>query len=80
MKLTTNHAASSYGIPVFVDGGRAMNYAAGFHTLRKSGFSVKDIAKLTGSSTRTVEGWLQGRAPSTDVLLKLMHNLNRRLK
>ena len=73
MKLTTNHSASSYGVPVFIDGdGNPMNYAPALRQLRKDkGWSVSDLADQVGVSARTVEGWEQGRLPSKPALIIL---------
>lgn len=73
MKLTTNHSASSYGVPVFLDGdGNPMDYAPALRQLRKDkGWSVSDLADQVGVSARTVEGWEQGRLPSKPALIIL---------
>lgn len=70
MKLTTNHSMSSYGIPIFVDAeNNPMDYAPALRQLRKEkGWSVADLANECGVSTRTVEGWEQGRLPSVPAL------------
>ena len=70
MKLTTDHAQSSYGIPIFVDSdNRPLDYADGFRQLRQErGWSTERLADLVGVSYRTVEGWEQGRMPSTTAL------------
>lgn len=75
--LTTNHSSSSYGIPVFLAGRQAMDYADGFQALRKErGWTVAALAELCGVSARTVEGWEQGRHPRTDALLRLMSTID----
>jgi DNA-binding transcriptional regulator YiaG len=73
MKLTTNHSASSYGVPVFLDGaGNPMAYAPALQQLRKEkGWSTTDLAEQVGVSARTVEGWEQGRMPSKPALIIL---------
>lgn len=73
MKLTTNHRASSYGVPVFLDGdGNPMDYAPALRQLRKEkGWSTADLAAQVGVSARTVEGWEQGRLPSNTALIIL---------
>ena len=73
MRLTTDHSASSYGVPVFVDGdGNPMDYADGLRQLRKAkGWSTADLAEQVGVSARTVEGWEQGRMPSKPALIIL---------
>lgn len=73
MKLTTDHSASSYGVPIFVDeNNQPIGYADGLRQLRKSkGWSVADLADRCGVSARTVEGWEQGRMPSKPALILL---------
>lgn len=78
MKLTTNHSASSYGVPVFLDGdGNPMDYAPALRQLRKDkGWSVAYVAGLCGVSKRTAEGWEQGRLPSNSALIALSQFIN----
>lgn len=66
MKVTTNHAASSYGQPVIIgDDGGVMDYPEGIKEIRRrKSLSVQDLADRCGVSRRTVEGWEQGRLPS----------------
>jgi ribosome-binding protein aMBF1 (putative translation factor) len=73
MKLTTEHSASSYGMPVFVDDdNQLVDYADGLRQTRKAkGWSVADLANEVGVSPRTVEGWEQGRMPSKPALIIL---------
>lgn len=73
MKLTTDHSASSYRLPVFVDSeGNAMDYPNGLRALRKERkWTVADLAEQLGASPRTVEGWEQGRMPSKAALILL---------
>lgn len=71
MKITTNHAISSYGIPVILDddGTTVMDYAEGVKKLRNQlNLSTQDLADHCGVSRRTVEGWEQGRPPSAAAL------------
>ena len=77
MRLTTDHSASSYNIPVFVDDeNNPMDYADGIRELRrlKGWKNVQALADHCGVSARTVEGWEQGRMPSQPAL-KLMSML-----
>lgn len=73
MKLTTDHSASSYGMPIFVDDENSpLDYADGLRLIRKSkGWSVAEMAEQLGVSARTVEGWEQGRMPSKPALIIL---------
>ena len=70
MKVTINHSASSYGVPVILsDDGAVMDYAAGIKAIRAQiGMSTDDVAAHCGVSRRTVEGWEQGRMPTTAAL------------
>ncbi len=80
MQLTTNHPSSSYNIPVFVDGGNnPLDYADGIKHFRKlNGFkTAADLAEKLGVSTRTVQGWEQGRMPSKIALKFMMELLER---
>ena len=73
MRLTTDHSASSYGVPVFVDdNNQVLDYADGLRKLRKTkGWSTAKLAEQLGVSARTVEGWEQGRMPSKPALIIL---------
>ncbi|MDD3310974.1 helix-turn-helix transcriptional regulator [Pseudodesulfovibrio sp.] len=73
MRLTTNHSASSYGIPVFVDeDGQVLDYKDGVRRLRRErGWSTADLAERIGTSPRTVEGWEQGRMPNRPALMMM---------
>jgi DNA-binding transcriptional regulator YiaG len=78
MKVTTDHSASSYGQPVILDDhGQVMDYAPGIKAIRdKTGLSVQALADACGVSPRTVEGWEQGRMPTTaalNVMSELLH-------
>lgn len=70
MKVTTNHPASSYGVPVILnDRGAVMDYAPGIKAIRaKAGLTTQALADLCGVSRRTVEGWEQGRMPTVAAL------------
>ena len=71
MTITCNHSSSSYGQPVILnDSGMVMDYWTGIKALRaKLGLSVQDLATECGVSKRTVEGWEQGRMPTTQALI-----------
>lgn len=76
--LTTNHARSSYNIPVFVDSdtGEVIDYPDGFRILRKErGWSTTELAEKLGVKRRTVEGWEFGKNPSTTALRLLQKML-----
>ena len=79
VKVTCDHAASSYGIPVILDDrGLVMDYGPGIKAARTQlGFSVAQLAETCGVSERTLNGWEQGRMPSTaalNVLEKLLRH------
>jgi DNA-binding XRE family transcriptional regulator len=62
LNITTDHPASSYGLPVFIINNQAIDYADGVKLFRQlNKLSTRDLAKLCGVSPRTVEGWEQGR-------------------
>jgi DNA-binding XRE family transcriptional regulator len=73
MQITTDHPASSYGLPVILDdGGQPMDYADGIRAIRaRLGLSTRQLAAACGVSHRTVENWEQGRLPSRPSLLLL---------
>lgn len=75
MQITTNHSASSYGQPVILDDdGSVMDYAPGIKAIReKLSLSTQDLADQCGVSRRTVEGWEQGRMPTTNALIVMGH-------
>lgn len=70
MKITTSHSDSSYGQPVILsESGEVMDYAPGIKAIReKLSLSTQDLAEKCGVSSRTVEGWEQGRLPSAAAL------------
>lgn len=75
MRVTTNHAASSYGQPVILaEDGSVMDYGPGIKAIReKLSLSTQDLADQCGVSRRTVEGWEQGRMPTTNALIVMAH-------
>jgi DNA-binding transcriptional regulator YiaG len=78
MKITCNHSASSYGVPVIIgDAGQVLDYGAGIKALRaKLKLSTHDLAEKCGVSRRTVEGWEQGRMPDAAALNVMSQLLN----
>lgn len=70
MKITCEHSASSYGLPVILgDDGKVMDYAPGIKALRaKLDLSTQQLADKCGVSRRTVEGWEQSRTPEAAAL------------
>ena len=77
MTITTDHPASSYGIPVILDdSGNPMNYAAGIKAVRKRlKLSRAQLAALVNSSPRTVERWEQGLNPAPTNALNVLADL-----
>lgn len=65
MRVTIDHAASSYGQPVILgDDGRVMDYAPGIKAARaRLGLTARELADKLGVSERTVNGWEGGRMP-----------------
>jgi len=74
--LTTDHAASSYGRPVFVDEEDGLlEDAEGVRRLRREiGWSRAQMGEEMGVSSRTVEGWEQGR-PISGPAIRLLRQL-----
>lgn len=70
MKITCDHSASSYGIPVIIgDSGDVMDYALGIKLFReKLNLSTSELGSACNVSRRTVEGWEQGRMPDAAAL------------
>ena len=70
MKITTNHPASSHGIPVILDDyGQPMDLSHGIIAfMAVTQTSAKCLANKCGVSIRTVEGWRQGRQPKANAL------------
>lgn len=70
MKITHDHPASKYGMPVILDDdGSVMDYGAGIRAIRdRLDLSTRDIAAIVGGSPRTVEGWEQGFMPRAQAL------------
>ena len=69
LQLTTDHSASSYGVPVFVRGRELLDYAPGIRALRETlALTQRELAERCGVSRRTAEGWEQGRMPSVQAL------------
>lgn len=80
MRITTDHAASSYGIPVILnDEGQVMDHAPGVQAVRRHlGLSTAELGAACGKSRRTVEGWEQGRHMVPTAALLVMAGLLRR--
>lgn len=76
MKITIEHPASSYGMPVILNYvGQVMSYKEGIKTLRRSkGLSVQQLGAICGVSHRTVQGWESGKLPSA-AAMNAMSNL-----
>jgi AraC-like DNA-binding protein len=61
VRITTQHARSSYGFPVILDDrGRVMDQIPGLTlALERLGWSRAALAEKCGVSPRTVEAWFQ---------------------
>jgi hypothetical protein len=70
MKITLDHPASSYGIPVILNAkGEVMDYAEGIRTIRRNlALSTKALGAMCNVSHRTVESWEYGSVPSAAAL------------
>ncbi|HRW57947.1 MAG TPA: hypothetical protein P5185_09335 [Oscillospiraceae bacterium] len=71
MRVTCDHSASSYGIPVILDDdGAVMDYAAGLTAvLQRLGWSRERAAIAAGyKSARSIEKFWQGVPPSAQLL------------
>lgn len=72
IKITTDHATSSYGIPVILIDGAVADYAPALRQIRKfADLNTTDFGAVLGVSGRTVEGWEQGRMPDVRALYAL---------
>lgn len=73
MRITTDHAASSYGLPVILDDDdQLMDCAEGIREIRRRlDYSTDRLAEACSVSRRTVEGWEQGRPPSAAALASM---------
>ena len=80
MRITTDHPASSYGMPVILDDDDTpLDYAPGVKAVRsRLGLSVAQLAEACGKSRRTAEGWEQGRMPPAEALNVMAGLLERR--
>jgi DNA-binding XRE family transcriptional regulator len=78
MRITTEHATSSYGLPVILDDdGHPMDYAPGVRAVRRAlGMSTTELGSVVGKSRRTVEDWEQDRYnPPAEALYVLAAHL-----
>lgn len=77
MRVTTDHASSSYGIPVILgDDGKPLDFGPGVRAVRdKLGFTAKQLAGHCGVSVRAVNSWEQGWRPVPAAALNVMSDL-----
>ncbi len=78
MTITTNHTASSYGLPVILDDvGKVMDYADGIREARKRlGWTQAEAAEAAGKSVRSVKLYeAGGQAPPAEYLNVLFDSL-----
>lgn len=71
MRITTDHARSSYGVPVILDdNGNVMDYPDGVRAaVARLGWSRQELADRTGRNLRSVERWFhKGNRPDVAVL------------
>ena len=73
IRLTTDHSASSYGMPIFVDEkNNPLDYGVGLKQVAKDqGWTTKQLAEKLGVESPTIHNWYQGRRmiPKTALLL-----------
>lgn len=79
MTITTQHASSSYGIPVILDDdGNVMDYEPGIKSVRaRLSLTQAELAEKCGVSPRSVQGWEQGRDRVPAAALNVMSDLLR---
>ena len=85
MKLTTDHPASSRGVPVFISGETVLDYSVAIKDLlriisQRSGHyhipkARKELSEAIGFSVRTIQGWEDGRKPSVSALIAMQKSL-----
>lgn len=64
IKITTQHSASSYGIPVCLVDGELVNDSAGIRAcMDKLGWGRLETAEKTGKSLGSIDNYLYGRLP-----------------
>jgi len=70
MRVTTDHPASIYGVPVIIDrAGNVMDYAPGIKAIREYlSLSVEELAQKCGVSKSTAYNWQSGRMPECAAL------------
>ena len=77
MKVTTNHPASHYGVPIILNNrGDVIDYDEGVKAIRRAyGLSTADLGSRCGVSSRTVENWEQGRRAVPASALNVMADI-----
>ncbi len=65
MKITIDHPASRFGLPVILgDTGDVLSYKLGIALAQfKLGLTTRELAKALNVSVRTVHGWHAGKTP-----------------
>jgi len=64
IKITTNHPASSYGIPVCLVDGELVEDDLGLKAcLKSTGWTRGDLAKASGKSLDAINSYASGRLP-----------------
>lgn len=65
MTVTTNHPASSYGVPVILnDEGELVDYPEGIKAIfKRLGWRYKDAQEATNKKRRMVQGYVSGDYP-----------------
>ncbi len=77
MKITLDHPASSYGVPVILNAkDEVMDYAEGVRAIRRNlALSTKALGAMCGVSHRTVESWEYSVGVPSAAALNVMSRL-----
>lgn len=61
--VSLDHAASKFGMPVFVRDGQELSQSEGLGDwMKERELDRSDVARITNRSEATVRGWLYGRS------------------
>lgn len=74
MRITTNHPASSYGLPVILDDdGQVMDYGPGLKAVRKRlGWTQVELGVRTNKSIQSVKKYESGEIPTPAEVLNVL--------
>lgn len=76
MRITTDHPASSYGVPVILDdAGELMDYGHGIReALSVLGWTRREFADRAGKSLSTIDRWLYADGTVDPVALYILRD------